>query len=92
MEDLHSFWNHSFGISVHKVGGGRKHWAHLSGIHQGGFTAEDSPVWTAVSALAVIRVEGSGAPACGPGGGMWVERVCVCVSCVRQGIPGIGND
>lgn len=90
MEDLHSFWNHSLGISVHKVGGGRKHWAHLSGVHQGGYTAEDSPVWTVVSALAVIRVEGSGARVWPRGRD--VGGACVCVSCVRQGILGIGND
>ena len=47
-------------------------------------------MWTAVSAPAVIRVEGSGAHVWPRGRD--VGGACVCVSCVRQGIPGIGDD
>lgn len=78
------FWDHSFGLSVHKVGAGAKRWAHLSGVQQGRYTAEPSVDCGFCSGSDMWRV------VLGSGRGMWVERVCVCVcvSCVRQGIPG----
>ena len=86
--------NHSFGISVHKVGEGQKRWAHLLESSR-----EDTRRRTAQRGLWFLLCQGYVWRGLGPGGGMWVERararacVCVCVCvCVRQGIPGVGND
>lgn len=87
LEDLHSFWDHSFGLSVHKVGAGRKRWAHLSGVQQGRYTAEpsvDCGFCSGSDMCGGVLAQGEG---CG-----WSVCACVCVSCVRQGIPGVGND